>query len=251
MALSYYVSSAFKQQEPEYFVANSFFTEYERRNFRFIIYTPMSAKTALIVGSSGMIGELLTQRLLNDDFYTEIKTLVRKPSDNKHPKLTEIVVDFERIDASLIQADHVFCTLGTTIKKAGSKANFRKVDYDYPVQIAEMAKQNGATFYGIVTAMGANKNSSFFYNQVKGEVEEALKAIGFDSLGVFQPSMLLGNRTEERTGERIGQKAMLAFDFMIPKKYKAIHGDKVAAAMQQFAQSAAVGVHVIDSGEMY
>lgn len=211
----------------------------------------MGNKIALVVGSTGMIGKLLTERLLQDDFYSEVKTLVRKPSGVSHPKLNEIVVDFDNLDESIINADHIFCTLGTTIKTAGSKENFRKVDFKYPLEIANAAKKNGATFYGIVTAMGADSNSWFFYNQVKGEIETALKAVGFKSLGIFQPSMLLGDRNEERAGESIGQQVMTTLDFLIPKKYKAIHGDKVAAAMQQFAKEESTGVKVLDSGEMY
>ncbi len=211
----------------------------------------MSKKTALIVGSTGLIGKLLAKRLLQDDFYTEVKTLVRRPSGISHPKLTEIVFNFDKFDASIVTADHIFCTLGTTIKTAGSKANFRKVDFDYPLKIAQAAKENGATFYGIVTAMGADKNSWAFYNQVKGEVENALREVGFASLAIFQPSMLLGDRTDNRAGEDIGKKVMTTLDFLIPKKYKAIHGDKVAAAMQQTAKAEPAGVRVLDSGEMY
>ena len=211
----------------------------------------MEKKTALIVGSTGMIGKLLTERLLQDGYYTEVKTLVRKPSGMSHPKLNEIVVNFEDLDKSIIKADHIFCTLGTTIKTAGSKEDFRKVDFKYPLEVAKAAKANGAIFYGIVTSMGANANSWFFYNQVKGEIEDALKGVGYDSLGIFQPSMLLGDRNEERTGENIGQKIMLGLDFAIPKKYKAIHGDKVAAAMQKVAKEEVEGVKVLESGEMY
>jgi uncharacterized protein YbjT (DUF2867 family) len=211
----------------------------------------MEKKTALIVGSTGMIGRLLTDRLLTDDFYSEVKTLVRKPSGKSHPKLNEIVVDFDNLDESIINADHIFCTLGTTIKTAGSKENFRKVDFKYPLKIANAAKANGATFYGIVTAMGADNDSWFFYNQVKGEIEDSLKAVGFGSLAIFQPSMLLGNRDEERSGESIGQKVMLGLKFAIPKNYKPINGDKVAASMQEVAKDEPKGVKVLESGKMY
>lgn len=211
----------------------------------------MKKKTALIVGSTGLIGKLLTNRLLQDYFYDEVKTLVRRTSGISHPKLKEIIFDFDQFDASQVTADHIFCTLGTTIKTAGSKANFRKVDFEYPLKIAQAAKANGATFYGIVTAMGADKNSWAFYNQVKGEAENALRDVGFASLAIFQPSMLLGDRTENRAGEDIGKKVMTTLDFLIPKKYKAIHGDKVAAAMQQMAKDEPAGVRVLDSGEMY
>jgi uncharacterized protein YbjT (DUF2867 family) len=211
----------------------------------------MEKKTALIVGSTGMIGKLLTDRLLRDNFYAEVKTLVRKPSGISHPKLKEVVVDFDNLDDSIIVGDHVFCTLGTTIKTAGSKDNFRKVDFHYPLKVANAAKANGATFYGIVTAIGADNNSWIFYNQVKGEIENALKAVDFQSLGIFQPSMLLGDRNEERSGESIGQKVMLGLNFAIPKNYKAIEGDKVAAAMQKMAKNEPTGVKTVESGEMY
>jgi uncharacterized protein YbjT (DUF2867 family) len=99
--------------------------------------------------------------------------------------------------------------------------------------------------------MGANTTSWFFYNQVKGEIEDSLKAVGFKSLGIFQPSMLLGDRDEERSGESIGQKVMLGLKFAIPKNYKPINGDKVAAAMQKVAKDEPAGVKVLESGEMY
>lgn len=211
----------------------------------------MSQKTALVIGSTGMIGELLTDKLLFDNYYSEVKTLVRKPSGKMHAKLTEIVVDFDHLNERDVQADHIFCTLGTTIKTAGSKENFRKVDFKYPLETARYGLKNGATFYGIVTAMGADTNSWFFYNQVKGEIEEALKALDYDSVGIFQPSMLLGDRDEKRAGESIGQKVMLGLNFAIPKNYKAIDGEKVADAMLQLAKSESKGVKVIESGEMY
>jgi uncharacterized protein YbjT (DUF2867 family) len=211
----------------------------------------MEKKTALIVGATGMIGRLLTDRLLTDDYYSEVKTLVRKPSGKSHPKLNEVVVDFDNLDESIINVDHIFCALGTTIKTAGSKDNFRKVDFKYPLKIANAAKANGATFYGIVTAMGADTSSWLFYNQVKGEIESSLKAVGFKSLAIFQPSLLLGDRNEERAGESIGQKVMLALEFIIPKNYKPIDGDKVAASMQEVAKDEPTGVKVLESGEMY
>lgn len=131
---------------------------------------------------------------------------------------------------------HAFCSLGTTIKEAGSKEKFRQIDHDYVMDFANWSLQQGATKFLYVSALGADPRSSMFYNKVKGEVEEDLKLIPFDYLGIFQPSILLGNRRKTRLGEEIGKKAMQAVTFLgIFKKYKPIYDHQVAKAMLQAA----------------
>ncbi|MGR3810066.1 oxidoreductase [Jiulongibacter sp. NS-SX5] len=211
----------------------------------------MQKKTALLAGASGLIGGHLLNKLLNSGEYDSVISLVRRPSDLKHPLLHEVVVDFDDLDPEIIKADHIFCTLGTTIKKAGSQEKFKMVDYQYPLDIAQKAKSNGTELYAIITAMGADSDSSFFYNRVKGDVEKELKKLDYEYLGIFQPSMLLGDRDEKRLGERIGQVAMKIFGFLIPKNYKAIEGEKVASAMLNYAKSPKEGLSVVSSGDMY
>lgn len=196
-------------------------------------------KKALVVGATGLVGQQLVDRLLQSDRYSEVRTLVRKPTGRHHPKLVEVDYDFNQPDANQLQGDDVFCCLGTTMKKAGSKAAFTQVDHNFPLQIARLAKQNGATQYLIVTAMGADPGSSIFYSRVKGNVEEDLKEIGFRALHIFRPSLLLGNREEKRLGEKIGEVVMRFFDPVMVgplKKYRAIDAAKVAKAMLTAAQ---------------
>ncbi|WP_341227256.1 oxidoreductase [uncultured Arcticibacterium sp.] len=208
-------------------------------------------KTALLAGASGLIGQTLLQQLLNSNEYSKITILVRRPLELQHPLLEQKVINFDKIGTLELKADDIFCTLGTTIKTAGSKEAFKRVDKEYPLQIANQSFNNGARLFAIVTSMGSNKNSSFFYNQVKGELEEELKNINFQHIGIFRPSMLVGNRKESRIGEKIGQIFMKVFDFLIPKKYKAIHVDKVALAMLEYAKRPKEGLSEIESDKMY
>ncbi len=219
---------------------------------------PKSYKTALVVGATGLIGHQLVNQLLQSELYSEVRVLVRKSLEKQHPKLVEVLYDFNQSDASVVQGDDVFCCLGTTMKKAGSKGAFTRVDHDYPLQIARAAKQNGATQFLIVTAMGANPKSSFFYNRVKGNVEEDLKKLGFAALHIFRPSLLLGSRDEKRLGEKIGESLMGVFDPLMLgplKKYRAIDSAKVANAMMVAAQDPLLeqvlqGVFVHESDQM-
>jgi uncharacterized protein YbjT (DUF2867 family) len=204
-------------------------------------------KTALVVGATGLIGNLVVEELLRSDKYTQVKVLVRKPLQYQHPKLTTTVVDFDALNAALINADDVYCCLGTTMKKAGSKEAFYKVDYTYPHQLAQIAKANGTKRFSIVTAMGADSKSLFYYNRVKGEIEESLRKLGFEAFIVFRPSLLLGNRPESRLGEQMGESLMKLFRPLIPEKYRAIEASKVAKAMVLITASHMKGNLVYES----
>lgn len=204
-------------------------------------------KTALVLGATGLIGDLLTRKLTESARYGNIKVLVRSPLNWKHPRLQEVPFDFDRPNGLLTQADDIFCCLGTTLKKAGSKEAFRKVDYQYPMEIARRGLDNGAQQFAIVTAMGADPESSFFYNRVKGEVERDLTAMNFPALLIFRPSLLLGRRTENRLGERLAEGAMRLFSPLIPAKYKGVEAVNVASAMLTTAQQKLTGRHVYES----
>ena len=207
-------------------------------------------KTALIIGASGLVGTALLQGVLASPAYGLVKILVRSPLKITNLKLQTILFDFENPDAIKVQADDVYCCLGTTLKKAGSKAAFRKIDSDYPFLIARLAKLNGATRFSIVTAMGADVHSSIFYNQIKGEIERKLKELNFESLLVFRPSLLLGNRQEARFSEQVAGSLMRFFKPLIPLKYQGIEAEKVADAMIQKTLSAPSGYHVYESDVM-
>ncbi len=208
---------------------------------------------AVIVGSTGLVGSGLLELLDADKDFTEILAVVRKKKGNRSRKVEEIEVDFNNLPEDVfVNTQIVFCCLGTTIKKAGGQEAFRKVDFEYPLETAKLAKAKGVKSFAIVTAMGSDASSSIFYNRVKGEIENALTDLKFDRLGIFRPSMLLGERTETRLGERIGQIVMNFLSFLIPKNYKAIDGQKVAVAMLQFAQKTdKTGKQIVLSGEMY
>lgn len=212
-------------------------------------------RTALVAGATGLIGHALLQRLLQDEAYAAVYVLSRRPLEQQHPKLKLILVeDFDRLAemAEMPRVQDVFCCLGTTMKKAGSKEAFRKVDYTYPFELAKLAAMNGASQYLLVSALGANTNSLFFYNRVKGEVEEAISKISqYRAVHIFRPSLLLGERNENRAGEGIAQKLSVLFKPLMRgpfKKYQPIEGEVVAEAMRQAARrESARGVEIYES----
>jgi len=209
-------------------------------------------KTALIAGASGLTGSYLLKQLLESGKYDRVKALVRKPLglSEDYPSLQEIIYDFEHPDPKMVQANHIYCCLGTTMKKAGSKEAFKRVDHDYPLELARMARQNGAEKYALVSAVGANPRSMFFYNRVKGELEEDLREIPFDAIYIMRPSMLLGPRKEKRPGEEIGKALMKPLRFLMPASMKPVHISQVAAAMLDRMNRKEKGRNIISSGQM-
>lgn len=195
-------------------------------------------KTAIIAGASGLIGQSLTQQLLNSDDYGQVIALVRKPLGFQHDKLSELLIDFDELANldNFPQADDIFCCLGTTMKKAGSKEAFYKVDFTYPYEMATAAQKAGVDRFFLVSALGSNKSSSNFYSRVKGELEDQISFLNFRTIYIFKPSLLRGNRKEMRFGERMAQAITRVIPFVGPwKKYHPIHADKVADAMIKVA----------------
>ena len=190
---------------------------------------------ATLIGATGLIGGYLLEELLKDDHFDTVRILIRSPVELAHPKLEKKLVDFNDSDSlltALSNSDIVFCAVGTTQKKVkGDKAAYRKVDYDIPVNAAGFCKMAGCEKFILVSSVGANSKSNNFYLKLKGEVEDAVKAVGLKSAHIMRPSMLLGDRKEFRLGEKIGSPVMKAISFLLPSKYKAIHGRKVAKAM--------------------
>ncbi len=170
-------------------------------------------KTALIIGSTGLIGSKLLHLLLESPNYDKVITFVKRDSGIMHPKLTQHLIDFDKPETykELVVGDDFFCTIGTTIKKAGSQKAFRKVDFEYPRQFAAFALENKVKQFLIVSSLGADANSGNFYLKTKGEIQDFLKDCAFESVAVFQPSLLLGNRTEFRLGEKVGEKKLVLF----------------------------------------
>lgn len=204
--------------------------------------------TALIAGGSGLVGSHVLQFLLKDKGCKEVISIGRRELNIKHKKLEQYEVDFNKLEEFkiLFEVDKVFCCLGTTIKVAGSKEQFRKVDETYPLAMAKLAEQGLAKSFSIVTAMGADKKSAFFYNRVKGDVEESLKLLHIDQINIIKPSLLLGGRTEQRTGERIAQNLFRVINPALQgslRKYKGITGKQVARAMVTIANDGPQGYH--------
>jgi uncharacterized protein YbjT (DUF2867 family) len=213
-------------------------------------------KTALIVGASGLVGNELLKILLEANDYEKIKIFTRNRLNLDHPKLEQLVVEFDQLDQykDHLNVNDVFCCLGTTIKKAGTQEAFKRVDYEYPLELARLARFSGIDKFLIITAMGANKDSKIFYNRVKGEVEEELTKIDFPSLIIFRPSLLLGNRKEFRLGERIASVLSPIYSFVLAgslRKYKPIQAKDVARAMYVSAQRKNLGNRILQSDEIY
>lgn len=207
-------------------------------------------KTAIVAGATGLIGSQLVAYLLDDPSYERVLALVRKKLERTHPKLIQVVTHFdENLEHEIktyLPGSDLFCCLGTTIKKAKSKEQFRKVDLEYPMLLGNQALNFKATYFGIVTAMGADAGSKIFYSQVKGQVEEGLERLRLPSLHIFQPSLLLGERADARLGERIGTVLSVGIAPLLIgslRKYKPIHAKTVTKAMQQAAKRGNKGIH--------
>ena len=209
-------------------------------------------RTALVLGATGLVGGELVRLLNNDDAYTMITVPVRRNSDLPGEKVQQHIIDFDRMEEQvhLFKVDDVFCCLGTTMKKAGSREAFKKVDYHYVVQAAKLAKDAGASQFLVITAMMANPRSSVFYNRVKGEVEEKLQTMGFDALHILRPSLLLGERNEQRFAEELGMKILPWLSFLMvgpAKKFRPVKAEGVAIAMKTAALEDSQGIHIWES----
>jgi uncharacterized protein YbjT (DUF2867 family) len=196
----------------------------------------MDKRTAIIFGSTGLIGNLLLEELTLSSEYSEIKIFVRQPTGVSEPKVKEYAVDFSNHDtfSKLIKGDDLFICLGTTIKKAGSVKKMEEIDRDLPVKIASSARENGVKRIAVVSSIGANPASSNYYLRIKGEMEQEIKKLKFENIAIVRPSMLLGERKEKRAGETAGKVVMKIVNPLLigkMKKFRGIHGKDVARAM--------------------
>jgi uncharacterized protein YbjT (DUF2867 family) len=209
-------------------------------------------KTAVIAGSTGLVGESLLNLILDTDQYDQVVALTRRPLEHRNSKLVQIITDFSQIESELrdVRPNDIFCCLGTTMSKAGSKEKFYEVDFTYPYRLGQITRRLGAEKFLLVSALGAAKNSSIYYNRVKGEVEQAIQLLNFPSLHIFRPSLLLGPRKEKRPGEDAAKILYNIFGFIIPSKYKGIEAQKVAKAMMIAAATPANGFYIHPSDEM-
>jgi uncharacterized protein YbjT (DUF2867 family) len=210
------------------------------------------SRVALVLGASGLIGKSCLRLLLADGAYREVRVFARRALTEEHPNLRVTTGEFSRLaeHGSLFDADDVFCCLGSTIRKAGSREAFREVDFGYPLEAARLTGQHGGRSFLIVTALGADRTSAVFYTRVKGEVEEAISKAGVPAVHIFRPSMLLGDREESRPGEALGGGVMrLLAPFMVGKlkKYRPVQAETVARAMIWVAKQGATGFKIYES----
>lgn len=213
----------------------------------------MSKSSVLLLGASGLVGGECLNLLLQKDTFDPVVVLNRRKLEAaRHPRVIEFITAFENIAelSDLIRAESVICALGTTIKKAGSQSSFRKVDYDIPVEIGKIAMKNGTRNFILVSALGANPDSKIFYNRIKGEVETAIRQLGFESAVFLRPSLLLGNRKEQRTGEKLARQLGHWFSFLLPGKYKPVEARTVSAAAIYFAENPERGVRIVESNDI-
>jgi uncharacterized protein YbjT (DUF2867 family) len=206
-----------------------------------------------VIGATGLVGRELVSQLCNDPHIDTVHVILRRPFGEltDSGKLVSHIIDFERMEQFAWPAcDAMCCCLGTTIKTAGSQAAFHRVDFDYVVQSAQLARQAGAKRLLVVSAMGAERYSRIFYNSVKGEMESAVETLDYDSVAIFRPSLLTGKRSEFRLGERVAILLMRPFNFLIPGKYRMIPARAVARTMVMSLRDDLCGTVVIESDQM-
>lgn len=193
-------------------------------------------KTAIILGATGLTGSVLLQKLIVDDRYTKIKLFSRSPTTITHHKIEEHLIDLFQLQdyANDFVADEVFCCIGTTQAKTPDKELYKNIDYGIPVCTAQLCKTNHIATLIIISALGANANSHVFYNRIKGEMENAVLALGVSKTHILQPSLIGGYRKEKRPGEYFGKQVMKVINPLLIgflKNYKSIHPKTIVSAM--------------------
>lgn len=206
----------------------------------------------MVAGATGLVGAALVEELLASPAYDRVTALVRRRLPRDHAKLRQAVVDYERLEAagSSLAADDAFCCLGTTIAKAGSPEAFRRVDFDAVQEFARLANNAGARQFLLVSSSGADARSRFLYPRVKGESEEAVSRLPFESVAVARPSLLLGRRAESRPAERLAQLALGPLRALIPARWRPIQARTVARALVAWALRDARSVNRLENEKL-
>ena len=207
-------------------------------------------QTALIAGATGLVGGECLRRLLAHPAWSTVIALARRDIDSKStsPKLRQVLTDFTTLDRmqDRLVADHVFCALGTTMRKAGSRAAFREVDLEYPLRLAQLTRAGGARHFSLVSAVGADRHSAFYYSRVKGELEDELIRMDWPSLAIFRPSVIEGERGESRPLERLSGRLLR----LAPPAWRPVAAGDIAAAMTAVAVASPPGVTIVESREI-
>ena len=205
----------------------------------------------LIVGATGLVGSSVLKLALDSSRVSSVVAPTRKEL-SPHPKLLAPIVDFDHLpeNEDWWNVDAVICALGTTIKTAGSKESFARVDLEYPLKVAEIVAKHGVPVFIFNSAIGADPSSKFFYNRIKGEAEKRLSKMDFSSLVLVQPGLIGGNRTEFRLGELIGKVVTKVLQPVLPAKYHINPAERIAETMLQAALHPALGVTRITSEQL-
>ena len=210
----------------------------------------MKRLTAVLAGATGLVGGECLKQLLAREEYSRVTVVTRRDlgAAARHPKLRQVVTDLANLGKvrDELRADHVFCALGTTIRKAGSQDKFRQVDQVIPLQLAQLTLAQGARHFSIVSALGASRSSPFFYSRVKGEVEAALREMHWPSLAIFRPSVIAGDRGESRPFERLGEQLLK----LAPATWRPVAAADIAAAMVAVAVESPPGVAIVESRDI-
>jgi uncharacterized protein YbjT (DUF2867 family) len=202
----------------------------------------------LLVGATGLVGQAVLRQALADSRVSKVVAVTRKPLP-AHDKLENPLVDFDALpaDAPWWKVDAGICTLGTTMRQAGSPVAFRKVDVEYPLTVAKLLRDHGAQSFAFNSSIGANPKSRAFYMRVKGEVEHRLIAGGFPSLTLVRPSGILGPRRQNRRWEARTIRVFHSLRPILPRHYRVVPADKIAKALLEAAINAPPGVHIVES----
>lgn len=205
----------------------------------------------LLIGATGLVGQSALRQALAHPQVEQVIAPTRRPL-SPHAKLINPVVDFDAlpVDADWWAVDAVICTLGTTIKKAGSQAAFRRVDHDHPLQVAQIALKHSAKAYALNSALGADPASRVFYSRTKGELERDLQTLGYPSLTFVRPGLIGGERQEARLGEQIGVTVSQWLSPLLPARYRVVPAERIAHHLLQAALGAKPGVQVVMSEDI-
>jgi uncharacterized protein YbjT (DUF2867 family) len=218
-------------------------------------YLGIMAYKAIIAGASGLIGSSLLTILLNEPFYAEVTALVRRKTGLIHTKLTEIIVDFDKLDeySAEINGHAIFCCIGTTKNKTPDLKDYYKIEHDYPVRLAQLAVKNGVKQYHYISSVGADKDSAAYYTKYKGQTEHDLQHLNLPSLHIYRPSILTGERKDHRPMEKFASVLMYILNPLLIgslKKYRSIPAKTVAVAMYKQSINSDAGVFIHPSDQI-
>jgi uncharacterized protein YbjT (DUF2867 family) len=205
----------------------------------------MSKRSAVVIGATGLVGQSLVKQLCEDVRYVSVITIGRSKLTYTHEKLEQRICSLDTISESDIDFAHeIFCCLGTTMKKARTKEQFEKVDFEYPLYVASLAKNRGIEHFIVISAMGASEKAVAYYSRVKGKLEKELIKLEFKRLSIIRPSLLTGAREEFRLGEKVGEAVLKVVNPLLIgplKKVRSIPAEQVAKAMLAIALTPSKG----------